>query len=151
MQTVRTNLTNNASTQYTNYPFTSMTLFNGVILGAGTSGLFKIDCGMYDDTANIDASFKTGDSVLGYHGNKRLGHIYLGVETAGEITVTPVFDGVDMPVVTFTPPLPLVRQNIMAKVGRGEKGVYMAFEVANVDGAQFSLDAMHTTTTNLNR
>lgn len=151
MNTIRTNLNSAASTQYTNHTSTSMCLFNGVILGAGPDGIKKLACGTTDGGTLIDASFKTGDTTFGYDGNKRLGHIYLGVETSGDLNVTPYFDGVEVPVVGFTPPLPLVRQNIMAKVGRGEKGVYMAFLVENVAGAQFLLDAMHTTTTNLNR
>jgi hypothetical protein len=151
MQTIRTNLFNNASTQYTNYDFTSMCEFNGKILGAGAVGIRQLGCGTTDVLEDVNASFKTGEATFGYDGNKRLGYIYLGIETDGDMTVTPYFDGVTMPVVEFSPEPSLTRQNIMSRVGRGEKGVYMSFLVENVEGAQFSLDCIHTSTTNLNR
>jgi len=87
MQTIRTNLVNNASTQYTNHDFNSMILFNGIALGAGESGFHKICCGTDDNGVDIDAYFKTGSSLLNWPGKKKNRFIYLSVKTSGTIIV----------------------------------------------------------------
>jgi len=137
--TIRTNLKNNASTQYSNFNFQSMAVIHGVILGAGTVGLRKLCCGSADVSTDIDAYFKTGATVLNWVGKKKNRFIYLGVETNGVIIITPIVDGVEGTPITFTP-TNTGKQFMKMSVSQNHKGYYWEYKVENVDGCWFSLD-----------
>jgi len=150
MQTIRTNLTNNASTQYTNYDFQSMIVFNGIILGAGTAGLRKLCCGNDDEGTDIAAYFKTGLSTLNWIGKKKNRFIYLGVETEGTIIITPIIDGTNGTPVTFTPNSN-GKQFMKMSVPNNNMGYYWAYKVENVDGCWFSVDEVTVLPTYLSK
>lgn len=82
-----TNLTNNASSQYLNFDFNSATLFNGAILFAGDTGLFKLN-GDLDGTAKIPAYFELGETDFGISNPKRLRAIYVSYESVSSLTIT---------------------------------------------------------------
>lgn len=142
MQTVRTNLKNNASTQYSNFDFQSMAVIHGTILGAGTVGLRKLCCGTDDAGTNIDAYFIPATSNFG-SGKKRSRYVYADMECDGSIQVSLTGDGK-----TTIGPYELEArldegpQRRRAKLGRGLQWGYGKFKVENVLGASFSLDAM---------
>ena len=72
MQTIRTNLINYAPTQYTNFNYTSMCVFNGVVLGAGSSGLYRACCGDTDNAVAIDAYFVPHKTDFGIANEKTI-------------------------------------------------------------------------------
>jgi len=138
MQTIRTNLNSAASIPYTNHTSTSMSVFNGAILGAGPDGIKKLACGTTDGVTTIEAYIKTGSNTLGWIGKKKNRFIYLGVETSSTIKITPVIDGVDGTAVTFSPSASGM-QYMKMSVPNDNIGYYWAYKVENVDGCWFSI------------
>lgn len=139
MQIIRTNLTNNASTEYTNCNFQSMILFNGTVLGAGSDGIRKLNTGSLDVATSISAYFKTGLSTLNWIGKKKNRFIYLGVETDGNIIITPIIDGANGTPITFTS-TNNGKQFMKMSVPNNNMGYYWGYKVENVSGCWFSVD-----------
>ena len=92
MQTVRTNLNNNASSQYTNSDFNSMCRFNGKILGANSTGLFSIGEGSDDNGTDIDAYFTLLKSSFDTEDEKRLRFIHCNYSSNGNIAASVELD-----------------------------------------------------------
>lgn len=140
MQTIRTNLSNNASSQYTNFDYVSMIEFNGVLLGAGPRGLHKICCGGDDVGVDIAAYFIPATSNFG-SGKKRCRHVYADMDCSGSMQISLTGDGK-----TTIGPYEIEAlldegpQRRRAKMGRGLEWGYGEFKVENVDGASFSVD-----------
>jgi len=145
MQTVRTNLTNTASTQYTNFDFTSMCMFNGVKLGAGPEGLFKLCCSDTDNGVNIDAYFIPYTVDFDDNHPKRLRRVYVAGEFNGQLnlTVTGNGDSINGPY-TITPNAGETKQVKMFAINRGVgyKWVYADFKFENVSGSFFAVDSI---------
>lgn len=146
MQTVRTNLTNTASTQYTNFDFTSMCMFNGVILGAGNNGLFKICCGDDDSGTDIDAYFipYTVDFNNDYH--KRVRRVYVGGQFSSSFSLTITGNGntINGPYETTHNADEVEQVNMFAiDRGSGYKFVYASFKFENINGAFFAVDSVN--------
>lgn len=106
MQTVRTNLTNNVSSQYTNYDFNSMCRFNGKILGASGAGLFSLNEGTDDDGTDIDGYFTLLKSDFASMDEKRLRFIHCNYSSNGNIAASVELDddvtSSDIPFITNT-------------------------------------------------
>jgi len=145
MQTVRTNLSNNASTQYTNFNYNSMCRFNGIILGAGTTGLFKACCGDDDNGVNIDAYFIPYTVDFDDNHPKRLRRVYIGgvLDNQLKLTVTGNGYSVNGPY-TITHNASETKQVKMFAINRGigYKWVYADFKFENVAGAFFAVDSI---------
>ena len=147
MQTVRTNLNINASTQYINFNFNSMCLFNGTLLGAGTGGLFKLCCGSDDNGVNIDAYFIPYTVDFGDDHQKRLRRVYVGGLLDGDLNLTVTGNGnsVNGPY-TITHTAAETTQVKMFAISRGVgyKWVYADFKFENVNGSFFAIDSIRT-------
>lgn len=150
MYTIRTNIKNSSSTQYNNFDIVSTCEFNGQILGAGTGGLFKLSCEYDDEGTDINSYVKTFALKLNHDGKKKVRYIYLNLETDGTVLVTPIVDGIEKPVITFTPTT-TGRQFIRKSVGISTSGVYWQFKIENVNGCWFYLDKMEVLPINLSR
>jgi len=145
MQTIRTNLKNSASTQYTNFNYTSMCRFNGVMLGAGQGGLFKACCGTDDNGTNIDAYFIPVLTNFGDPRPKRLRHAYVsGGDFTGDTKFTVTGDEK-----TVSPEYTILRESTEGQqrrrvtLGRGLSFTYGSFKFMNVTGSDFSIDSVH--------
>lgn len=145
MQTVRTNLTNNASTQYTNFDHVSMCRFNGITIGAGSDGLFKIGIGNNDNNVNIDAYFIPYTVDFDDNHPKRLRRVYVGGKFDGQLklTVTGNGDSVNGPY-TITPNSAETKQVKMFAINRGisYKWVYADLKFENINGSFFAVDSI---------
>lgn len=141
MQTVRTNLKINASTQYTNFNYNSMCRFNGVTLGAGADGLFRACCGDDDNGVAIDAYFMPAMTNLGTLHPKRLWYLYLGYQSTGGLQIEIIGD-------EQTTSNPYV---VNATAGKGQHykripinkqhvWTYGQFKISNISGSDFSVD-----------
>jgi hypothetical protein len=145
MQTVRTNLKNGASTQYTNFNYTSMCSFNGVTLGAGSTGLFKVHSGNDDNGVAISAYFIPVLTNFGDPRPKRLRHAYVsGGDFTGDIKFTVTGDEK-----TVSPEYTILRESTEGQqrrrttLGRGLSFTYGSFKFINMTGSDFSIDSVH--------
>jgi len=82
-----TNIKNRASSQYLNFDFNSACSFNGSVMVAGSSGLFKL-AGDLDDTAKIPAYFEPVETDMGISNPKRLRAIYVSYEAVSALVIT---------------------------------------------------------------
>lgn len=142
MPTLNTNLKfQRATTQFTNFPFSSMCNFNGKQLGAGPAGLCEmggdLDCGVA-----IDAWFVPVISDWGSSKPKRVRFIYLGYQCNGELTIS--VTGNNGEAIPYKIPCHAVgaQQRHRVTVSRSTQKRYWDFKVANVNGADFSIDAI---------
>lgn len=142
MQTIRTNLKNNASTQYTNYPFTSMCMCNGKVLGAGPDGLFRLGCGDTDNGTQIDAYFEPMTSNLGYVGRTRLFFVYLEISCVNDIEIDVTIDKVYLSTLTV-PSTGGKFIYVSVKGRRSFKGNFFTFNVKNTLGGDFSVHTIN--------
>jgi hypothetical protein len=138
---LRANLLTKGLTQYQAYGFDSMVDFNGVPVGIGPDGTYRLFTGDTDDGAQIDARFDLPESDLGTTRNKRLRSIFLGCRATGELKIT-VSDDEDYSHSYVAAPRKLDKQSILkVPCGRNfNKGCYYQLRVENVDGADFDID-----------
>lgn len=128
------------TSQYWKFNYNSMVKFQGKMLGANGTGLFNLtgDYDVGDSTVPIDAWIKTGMTDLGIQANKRLRHIYLGVETFKDLEIELYADNKLVKTVVARA-RKRGQQRIRVTVGR-YKGVYWSFKIKNKLGAWFAID-----------
>jgi len=143
MQTIRTNLKINASTQYTNFNYNSMCRFNGITLGAGDDGLFKACCGDDDSGTAIDAYFMPAMTNLGTLHPKRVWYLYLGYQCTGDlqIEITGDEETTSNPYVVSTTPAKGQQYKRIA-ISRMQLWTYGQFKISNILGSDFSVDSI---------
>ena len=126
------------TTQYRNFNFNSMTMFNGRPMGASSSGLFFLD-GATDNGTAIESIIEFKKSDLGIHNNKRLRFIVFGIEADGDLEITLTVDNKEAR--TYTVPVDTPgQQRVRIPVGRDGYGRYWSFKIKNTNGVDFSLD-----------
>lgn len=138
---ISVNLKRTAHTQYRNFNFNSMCVFNGQPLGASSDGLFSLDDADTDDGAAINAYIELPTSDLGVLSVKRFRKFYVGYETSGSIKISTKADG--GAVQPYTLPATIIGQlehRGRMPATRGQKGTYWIFIIENVAGCDFSLD-----------
>ena len=138
-----------ALSTYTNYPFNSMTQFNGVYLGASDAGIFAL-VGDTDAGTAIDAVVRLGMSDFGTSLIKRVAKAYVGYAAAGDLELRVITDGG----VLRRYKLHTTRTGMhgwRVEVGKGILSRYWQFEVANVGGAGFTLNCVEITPTRMGR
>jgi len=137
------NTVKKAVTNYVTYPFNSMTYFNGQLLMAGSSGLFR-ETGDLDVAAEIDAHIRTNrmDFFAGYGDTPNIMRkvregLLLG-RTDGNLLLTITVDE-DR---TYSHDINEINDYIhdtRVKFARGMKGRNFDFKIENVDGCDFEI------------
>jgi hypothetical protein len=143
MNTIRTNIKTNASTQYSNFDIVSMCEFNGEVLGAGPDGLFKLNTGCFDGADQIDAHMVLPTSTLGNPGKKRARQGWIEGECTGAMSISLTGDDkttIGPYTATFAVEDGAQRRRVV--FGKGLKWNYGKFRIANVNGSKFSIDAI---------
>lgn len=145
MQTLRTNLVNNASSQYSNFNLNSMCVFGNTILGAGDHGLYRLCC---SDTANDDgddilAHFVPATTDFGLLERKAVRYAYIGGDGSGSVMVEATGDGV----VTSGPHECAFlgseeQQQRRVSLGRGLRANFVKMKVSNTGGSAFKVDSI---------
>jgi len=138
------NPSNKAFVEYQNYPFNSFAELDGEYFGINEAGLYVLD-GDDDDGDDINAWLRTALSSLGTNRYKRIESAYLMLSRDGQMVLKIFSTSDDNEVVEDWYALredgPQVMADASFKPGEGIKSVYYAFGLANVDGADFEVDA----------
>lgn len=133
------NADTNALTTYSNFDFNSFAEFNGVFLGASSSGIYALG-GDFDQAAVIAATAKLGLTDFGSEQLKRVETAYVGYTTDGSLTLKVTADeGTEYSYTLERRQTDRIHQS-RVKVGKGMKGRYYQAELVNVNGADFELD-----------
>lgn len=143
MQVVRTNLKINASTQYSNFNYNSMCVFNGQVLGAGANGLMNTCEGDDDYGTNIDAYFIPIMTNFGTLNPKRLWSVYVGVVADADLLMT--LSGDDSTIeAEYSIPINTdkTNQTVKVTVSKIPLNAYWKFKFNNVEGGDFMFNTI---------
>lgn len=134
------NTETSGASRYDNFPFNSMAAHRGRYYGAAEDGIYLLEGG--DDAGiPINASVKTGLRHFGSQQAKRMGDVFLGVTTAGDLVLKVQADENGVRTETwYSVQARGDAANHRVKLGQGAKSPYWSFELVNVDGADFQLD-----------
>ena len=135
------NTENLLATEYSNYDFLAMAMFNGVPVGISTAGVFELS-GSDDDGVDIAVDVLSGFSDLGTEDLKRMSNVYLGYKSDGDVQVQVSIDG-EPAVRTYTVSKISSTTGIKrgrAKPGKGLKSKYWQVGVKNVLGSDLELN-----------
>jgi len=135
------NLVNWAVSEYTDYPFNSLVVFNGKQLGGKEDGIYDLDNGDDDDGFPINAYIETGTEDLFKKFMARLREIWIEsrqdgqlklVIIGGEKETSPV---AELPIVSYD-------QNMHEERVKGPRALkerYVAFRLENVNGSDVDI------------
>lgn len=142
----------NQASQYANYNFNSMCKFNGAYLGASEDGIFTLEDGDLDDTAEIEAFFELATTDFGIANQKRLRSVYLGYEADGDLMMTVEDDeGGERRYSVEPNHLDNKENTTKIDIGRDGKGRHWTFRIDNVNGSDFSIDSIEAIPTILGK
>ena len=129
-----------ACTQYSGWNIDSMCSFNGKILCASTSGIFE-NLGTSDNGSVISSYFRLASMNFSIARQKRLRKLYVGGYVSGEIEVTVITDEDTETIYCLGS---LTADNVILDIPLNfeDKGEFIAIEIGNVSGADFSIDEM---------
>lgn len=144
------NVENLALTTYTNYGFNSLTRFNGVYLGATDAGIFALT-GADDAGTAIDAVARVGVSDFGTALIKRIARAYVGYKADGELELRVTTEEAQTRRYRLASSGKTGLHGGRVKIGMGVEARYWQFEIANVAGADFTLNCIEVTPTRMGR
>lgn len=131
-----------APTQYSNFPFRSMGVFNGKPIACGDGGIFELT-GDTDQGTAIAALVDLPVNDFGTRKQKRLRTAAVGYETGGSLTLTLTPD--EGTGTAYTLPRrrsAQVQQSAHLPLQRTAPGRYWSVRIENVSGCDFSLDEL---------
>lgn len=140
-----------ALTEYDSFPFNSYAVFNGRVLACGPGGVVELGLQNTDDAAPIAASARTGQQDFNDSHHKRVPRVYTNGSASGDLHFASIT------VEGGTRTYALLHNGITGTtqrrvpVGKGPRSRYFQFEVANVEGSDFSLAAIQAYPTILRR
>lgn len=130
---------------YTQFPANSFAMFNGRALAASSDGLYALE-GDTDNGDPIAARVRFALTRMGTGLQKRMPEAFIGYTATGDllvkVIVTDEQDGKQTHVYRLAPRRAGAPVQGRSKFGRGLRSVYYAFELENVDGANFELDTV---------
>lgn len=144
------NTTHFAVSDYLDYAFNSFAYFNGEFLGANQNGIFKLGENGKDDGQPINA--RVGMPVLDAYAGilKKARDVWLTCRTDGQLMLVVQLGEHDYYTDVFTRTDEKAHED-RAKLPKGFKERFLAFEIKNVDGADFDIDGLRLTVDQLRR
>ena len=135
------NLKRIAPSQYRNFDFNSMCVFNGKPIAAGATGIFSLEDAEKDNGTNIASIVEFPTSDFGQMVTKRFRKLYIGYETSGTLTIHfKVDDGTEYSATLTANTTGQAQHRGILNMSRAHQGVYWMFKISNVSGCDFSLD-----------
>lgn len=135
---------------YTNYPFNSFAVFQGVALGASSDGIFALS-GATDAGTAIAAVARLGISDFGTSHLKRIDRLYVGYRTDGDMVLRVLTDEVTSRDYSLKATGKSGLHGNHVRVGKGVEARYWQFEIQNTNGADFELNSIEAKPTVLRR
>lgn len=136
------NVANESTGTYSGWSFNSFAYWNGVYLGATSSGIYALG-GDYDDTATISATIEQGPIDFGKTRQTYLRDVWMTYRTDGYMRFTFSVDEDTSTEVTRDTQITSDRmEEEKIKVPRGLLGRYFTIKLQNLSGADFDIDAM---------
>lgn len=138
------NLKRLALTQYTNFNFNSMCVFNGVALGANEDGIYSLFDADDDDGTDIDAFFELLTTDFGIPDSKKIRFTYVSLETSGDLVIRyQVDEGTERSFLVPAKKTGQLQHRTYRVDGRSDlRGVYWRTKIENTDGCDFSVDSI---------
>lgn len=130
-----------AATTYSGMPFNSLCNFNGMVLAASSAGIVAL-VGNDDLGLSIDAVLKSGVSDFKEQALKRVFAGYAGYRSDGNLEVTLITDEHQEFIYSLDPRRINNLHPSKFKTGRGIKGAFWQWQLANQGGADFELDSL---------
>ncbi len=140
-RTLILNTRTRAASSYANFAFNSYARFHGVYLAAGSGGLFAL---VGDDDQGTDIALRLKGGLLDFGSDKlkRASGVYVSLASPGEAELTVTNEDGEAFSYSIAPsPYATVKQQ-RVPVGRGMKGRWRSFELANVRGAEMRVAAI---------
>jgi len=138
------NMRNSAPFQWVNFDFNSMTMFNGVPIGANEDGIFSLFDADDDNGTDIDAFFELVKTDLGTSESKKIRFYYFTGETSGDLKIKlQVDDGEERTFLVPAKKIGQLQHRLHRVDGRNDlRGVYWRPRIENTKGCDFSVDAI---------
>lgn len=139
------NLRNAGTTRYDNFPFVDFAVVGGVALAAGPDGIYELD-GDTDDGEPIHAKVRTGLTNFGSPLLKHVLNAWVGYTTDGVLVLKTISENKQgnrqENWYKLSPRQTTMPVENRFSIAKGLTSVYWGFEIANLDGADFELDAI---------
>jgi len=140
---IAVNLKRIAPTQYRNFDFNSMCVFNGKPIAANTSGIFSLEDAETDNGTKIASLVELPTSDFGSLISKRFRKLYIGYETSGAIEFSfKCDDGPENSQMLSAYKSGQKQHRGIVPMSRSDKGTYWMFKIENMSGCDFSLDSI---------
>ena len=137
------NLKGLAASQYSNYDFNSLGVFNGVPLGASEDGVFSLFDSDTDNGTDIDAVIESATTDFGMDNKKKLRRSYVGYEASGNLMLKFKTDDGNYTSYMLVPVVGSQTQHMKRqRVSSKDRGRYWMVRIENEDGCDFSIDAI---------
>jgi hypothetical protein len=130
------NVKQGANSEYTNYAFESLVMFNGKPFGSNSSGLFELT-GEDDAGTDISAEIETGKTDFEVGNVKKPWSVHLGM--AGEGSVRAKLKGARDIEITGKDAV-IQEGGLKIKHSRDTRSSYWGLNLKNVDGSDFQLN-----------
>jgi hypothetical protein len=132
---------NFSPSQYANFNFNSLCMFNGVMLGAGADGIMELE-GDTDNGVNIRAFFQLPSTDLGAHNQKKVRSLILSGEQKGHLKLTLVADNTNNTDYYVDLNGVMAQGSVKVDLNSDDIGRFVGLLVENIDGADFSIDVI---------
>ena len=132
------NTENFAPSQYSNFNFNSMCVFNDKVICAGDSGIFE-HSGTSDNTVAITSYFQLPSSSFDTSQQKKFRKLYMSGYFSGEMAVAVVTDEDEITAIS-TGSVSADNATLEVPLNFTDNGEFMGIEISNVGGADFSID-----------
>jgi len=136
------NTENFAPSQYSNFDFNSMCVFGDKVLCAGDSGIFE-HSGTSDNSVDITSYFQLPSSSFDTSQQKKFRKLYIGGYFSGEMAVG-VYTDEDEVANFYSGSVSADNATLEVPLNFTDNGEFMGIEIANVSGADFSVDFIQT-------
>lgn len=144
---IQINKRNKALSQFKSYNFNSLVKFNGMYLGTNPGGLFRLgNRASTDAGSTIQWSFIPAQTDFGTDNEKHIVHMYFGLNTSSDFTVTATPDNEAEREYTIAIP-GAGQQRVRATLRSDHIGRYWKFEFSGT--SDFDMDSIETLISNL--